>query len=1063
MFATALMDMKMFEAVSYLKDMVDKFLEAELDEITALLQQKQDYCKKVREHLQNSLTRATNRCIGKEGWLIQSSQTNSIVVREIEGKGKYEREHAVVIEAGNGIPVSCSCRFFKSIEIPCCGIVAALKYRGDDPFDSKWLCPQWLLMHHPLATTALQRLGVRIVDDHSPEMENDFIGEEPTMTQARLRNRVDKVMSIVYPDQEKVRFATMTNAFNCMRDEYRPYNNQTQYKAVMAAIFDLGASFRGSPGQWLQEPPRLNDKVNVWDRQGALQVPPANFAQSRHKRSLSVTETRQEYNKKWKDGKCPTHDDLRATKQDWTLFRPAGTGPTWTCPLPGCTKRPIKNTDQARYAHRLSHGHKHFLVKYPNEASVTNCSPVVGSNSSRCAAVSDGVDKNSSLSEDNAPLVHNATTGIPQYRAVVPPAVGSESSFRAAVSDVVDISSPVHEGVHMDDTGIPGPPSRVPSDSFEQAVYDAAELGTHMTPIEKAHAIGMAAVGVHHDRGSRKKQATADWVNFEMEIREVPQVIVDDSIFLPFMTAKNMEHLRVNQFCEQCSTQRLCDTHQSMVPKKKVADFTPLHMDALRKSGRALVECGGAGDCFYHSVLWLMQLFEPKKASRYVDHVELRAATTSHLKNKWSQLKVPAGDVTVDMIAILRARPSGARTRTDQQCVDAFVKAHTLSARLSATGKKTPGTYVENEVICAFTHLVERPVVVTSYNADGPIVFAFDSMDARVSPYHVWCTGGHYQAILPLQGISVRASVVNEFAFTQSNVLQCGDVVRNSQQAALPLSNVLHSNDIRAPADFPGLIVRAEALPLPNVLHSNPTDFPSLPWLRQCNSDESRIVADMFARDSDTKIHTEAADADTEVHLSDLQCLRPGKWLNSATINSYLAIALKRAKEKGVEGVHIANSFFMQKMDGTISTNKSLLRGFNKIGVRICDLKMLLLPYNIDNVHWVAIVCNVQSRAITSFDSLTGSHHDALLKLKMFLESSEVCSTNDTAWKIMQRTDEECRQHNGYDCGIFTAVQLVLHMLSLEQHAHIFCNQSVIDGMRQRMAHDIFMTNFQLE
>ena len=223
MFANALQDMKMFEAVSYLKDMVDKFLEQELDELTNLFSKNSPYCNKVRDHLQNSLTRASNYRLGSQGWWIQQMQTDSFVASEVK-KDESVVEHTVVFEPADGVPVSCSCRFFQSIEIPCCGIVALLKQREDDPFDPKWLGSQWLISDHPLAKTALRRLGVNIVEELGNAISDNSISDNlfdannsQQQTYAQLQARVDKVSAIPHPDSDKVRFATMTSAFNSLK------------------------------------------------------------------------------------------------------------------------------------------------------------------------------------------------------------------------------------------------------------------------------------------------------------------------------------------------------------------------------------------------------------------------------------------------------------------------------------------------------------------------------------------------------------------------------------------------------------------------------------------------------------------------------------------------------------------------------------------------------------------------------------------------------------------------------------------------------------------------------
>ncbi len=89
------------------------------------------------------------------------------------------------------------------------------------------------------------------------------------------------------------------------------------------------------------------------------------------------------------------------------------------------------------------------------------------------------------------------------------------------------------------------------------------------------------------------------------------------------------------------------------------------------------------------------------------------------------------------------------------------------------------GTYVENEMICAFARMVCRPVVVTTFNSEAPMVYgngANSADDVQSTPFHFWCTGAHYQAVLPLTRCSVRAEKLRTVAYTESNLLQCDDI-----------------------------------------------------------------------------------------------------------------------------------------------------------------------------------------------------------------------------------------------------------------------------------------------
>ena len=93
------------------------------------------------------------------------------------------------------------------------------------------------------------------------------------------------------------------------------------------------------------------------------------------------------------------------------------------------------------------------------------------------------------------------------------------------------------------------------------------------------------------------------------------------------------------------------------------------------------------------------------------------------------------------------------------------------------------GTYVENEIICAFAQMMRRPVVVTTCNSEAPMVYSgtgelvpLSAVDVQSTPYHFWCTGAHYQAVLPLTRCSVRAASLRTKTYAESNLLQCDDI-----------------------------------------------------------------------------------------------------------------------------------------------------------------------------------------------------------------------------------------------------------------------------------------------
>jgi hypothetical protein len=253
--------------------------------------------------------------------------------------------------------------------------------------------------------------------------------------------------------------------------------------------------------------------------------------------------------------------------------------------------------------------------------------------------------------------------------------------------------------------------------------------------------------------------------------------------FLPFLSDKGMTHLKPNHGCQSCTSERLCQRHQALVLGVGNLDLTVRHSELLWASNRIFVECGGNGDCFYHSVMFLAELFLPHLARQWCNHETLRLANCRHLDTNYAIMRWPleafAGGAhgSIDFFDILLAKTSS-RNRQPGAIVASFTRAHQRSAR---RGKN--GTYVETEMLCAFAQFAKVPLLVTNYNVDGVLVYSptgepmhiTDPAAAR-SPLHLWCTGGHYQALVPLDKVQLKRGAVQSDVYKLCHVVECKDV-----------------------------------------------------------------------------------------------------------------------------------------------------------------------------------------------------------------------------------------------------------------------------------------------
>ncbi len=196
--------------------------------------------------------------------------------------------------------------------------------------------------------------------------------------------------------------------------------------------------------------------------------------------------------------------------------------------------------------------------------------------------------------------------------------------------------------------------------------------------------------------------------------------------------------------------------------------------------------------------------------------------------------------------------------------------------------------------------------------------------------------------------------------------------------------------------------------------------------------------------------------------LHNLQCLNSESWLNSETINSYVAIVQRKVRSARV---HIADSHLMTKvLNDKLANFKTWVRGMLKSNQvkSIDELDRLCMPYNIRNTHWAAICCDFVSSTITLMDSLPDyDHENALSRLKLFLE--HYCTKKPKLlWSIVVRTDLAFRQTNAYDCGLFAIAHVTLCALKQENMLGV-CSQGNVIHMRERVYHDLVMNEIKFE
>ena len=174
-----------------------------------------------------------------------------------------------------------------------------------------------------------------------------------------------------------------------------------------------------------------------------------------------------------------------------------------------------------------------------------------------------------------------------------------------------------------------------------------------------------------------------------------------------------------------------------------------------------------------------------------------------------------------------------------------------------------------------------------------------------------------------------------------------------------------------------------------------------------------------------------------------LQTLTPGKWLNDAIVNAHILLYCNReslkarlARVPNAFG-HVFSSFFFPLLLQSHHSDPRIRGQYNFDRVRrwgnrapshnIFLLKTLLLPVNIDNLHWACVHVDFPNHTVTYLDSALNSpnaetyaatYTPATLRYLQDEHLYRVRQPFPTAlWSIQERRPPQ--QDNGNDCGVF--------------------------------------------
>ena len=192
------------------------------------------------------------------------------------------------------------------------------------------------------------------------------------------------------------------------------------------------------------------------------------------------------------------------------------------------------------------------------------------------------------------------------------------------------------------------------------------------------------------------------------------------------------------------------------------------------------------------------------------------------------------------------------------------------------------------------------------------------------------------------------------------------------------------------------------------------------------------------------------------VFLSSMRTLSDTSWLNDEIISYFFLMLSKRDEllfDKGFRRKRswFCGPFFVSKMLPTCKETGRRLYNFENVkrwqsklcpGGDVFDLDKILVPCNVNGVHWSCMVAFMTEKRIQYFDSIGGNGNiftEGLLSyLKDVWQLKHECDfPNGDAWEIIGYRDGEVpQQHNSYDCGVYAC--MFADLLSTDRLHHSF-------------------------
>ncbi|KAL3634582.1 hypothetical protein CASFOL_021636 [Castilleja foliolosa] len=221
--------------------------------------------------------------------------------------------------------------------------------------------------------------------------------------------------------------------------------------------------------------------------------------------------------------------------------------------------------------------------------------------------------------------------------------------------------------------------------------------------------------------------------------------------------------------------------------------------------------------------------------------------------------------------------------------------------------------------------------------------------------------------------------------------------------------------------------------------------------------EEEALVARALNNSNRRKVLVSHDNSNIDISGENLQCLRPGAWLNDEVINLYLELLKEREKREPQKflNCHFFNTFFYKKIISNGYNFQAVRRWTmqRKLGYNLLDCEKIFVPIHKGN-HWCLAIINKKDKKFQYLDSLGGVDSQVMSVLARYY----VDEVKDKTGKDInvESWDEEFvtnlpYQENGFDCGMF----MIKYVDFYSRDIGLCFNQTHMPYFRQRTVKEI--------